>query len=336
MYYAKWRDAERRQIKRRLGPAWVVRDGEGWKKRRGRAPDDHLDQRAAFAVMDRMIREHATQVALPKPRGPVTFACVAEAWLHHLEHIQGAKPSTLSDYRYMLRAPRARPRKRGSAPQGRIMRAFGTRPLDQITAIDVKRWLAELDEAGISARTINKHRQLVASVFEFGIADGEYGVAENPVRATAKRREPDPKPIDTYSPEEVLALARAAREGRHRNPHRPAVSDAERADRAREDEQDAALFIVAAFTGLRAGELLALRWRHVRFEDARLLVERAISAGQESSTKPRKWRVVPLADQAAAVLARLGERERPGPRQAVSPRSRWRAHPVARVLPRPR
>jgi hypothetical protein len=34
-----------------------------------------------------------------------------------------------------------------------------------------------------------------------------------------------------------------------------------------DDEQDGALFLVAAFTGLCQGELIALRWRHV---DARL------------------------------------------------------------------
>jgi integrase len=182
--------------------------------------------------------------------------------------------------------------------------------LESITTIDVKRWLEKLDREGISARTINKHRQLVASVFEYAIADGEYGVFENPVRGTVKRREADPRPIDTYSPEEVLALARAARAGLHRDPRRPAVSDAERAERLWADEQDACIYIVAAFTGLRLGELLALRWRHVSFADARLLVESSYSAGELSSPKSRKWRAVPLADQPAAALAKLAQRGR--------------------------
>ncbi len=44
------------------------------------------------------------------------------------------------------------------------------------------------------------------------------------------------------------------------------MSVEELAERDRCDEQDAALFVVAAFTGLRMGELLALRWRNVDFE----------------------------------------------------------------------
>jgi integrase len=42
-------------------------------------------------------------------------------------------------------------------------------------------------------------------------------------------------------------------------------------------EQDATLFIVAACTGLRLGELLALRWSDVDFKAGALIVSRAMS-----------------------------------------------------------
>ncbi|WP_249010884.1 tyrosine-type recombinase/integrase [Conexibacter sp. DBS9H8] len=261
-------------------------------------------------LLDAAIQEHAAKLARPAPTRAITFAEAATAWLAHLEHVVGAKPSTLSDYCYMLAPADGVPRKRGRAPVGRIDRAFSRRPLGEITTIEIKQWLESLDREDISPRTVNKHRQVVASVFEYAIADGEYGIAENPVHGTPKRRESDPKPIDTYSPEEVMALARAARAGLHRDSSRPAASESEQLDRAWADEQDACLYIVAAFTGLRLGELLALRWRHVSVGDARLLVESAYSAGELRSTKSRRWRAVPLADQAAAALGRLAARGR--------------------------
>jgi integrase len=66
---------------------------------------------------------------------------------------------------------------------------------------------------------------------------------------------------------------------------------------------------VAAYAGLRQGELLALRWRDVDFAGSALTVARAMSAGVESTTKSGRVRRVPLADQAAAALDRLSRRE---------------------------
>jgi integrase len=137
-----------------------------------------------------------------------------------------------------------------------------------------------------------------------------FGLLSNPARASDKRREPDPQPIDFYEPEEVFALARAAQEGMHRDPSRPAVSTDEMDERRRADGQDATLFLVAAFTGLRLGELLALRWHNVHFADAKLVVDASWSSGRLSTPKSRKWRAVPLADQPAVALEELSRRAR--------------------------
>lgn len=62
---------------------------------------------------------------------------------------------------------------------------------------------------------------------------------------------------------------------------------------ARINEQDAAFFTIAACTGLRLGELLALRWRDINLKGGVLIVSRSISAGKETSTKSRRPRTVP-------------------------------------------
>src|SRR4051812_14170186 len=98
MYYGKWRDSTGRQVKRRLGPAWVVADGAGWKRRRGRVPDGVLDEHAAIVALAAAIAAHEAQVDVEPVDRTATFAGAAARWLSHLEHIEGAKPSTLADY----------------------------------------------------------------------------------------------------------------------------------------------------------------------------------------------------------------------------------------------
>jgi integrase len=88
-----------------------------------------------------------------------------------------------------------------------------------------------------------------------------------------------------FSPEEVLALVRAA-----------------------ESEQDGAIYLTAAFTGLRRGELIALRWRDVDFPGSVVRVRASYSAGALTSPKSGKVRSVPMAPQVAETLARLGRR----------------------------
>jgi len=84
------------------------------------------------------------------------------------------------------------------------------------------------------------------------------------------------------------AGSRAAREGRHVNGGRRWASKQEDVQQQLGNERDAALYTVAGFTGLRQGELRALRWRHVRFADRTIVIVAGMSAGVDSSTKSGK------------------------------------------------
>jgi len=311
LYYAKWRDSTGRQVKKRVGPAWVERKrGGGWRKRRAPAPPAVLTEHEAIAIMTELIKARELELPSVPPHRQPTLADAAAAWLHHLEHVKGVKPSTMIDHRYYLAPADAAPRKRGKPPAARIMKKFGHRPLASIGKVEIAHFLTRLDaEPGITPRTVNKYRQILHSIFEYAMREETFGLPVNPVRGIDKRREPDITPIDFYEAEEVFALARAAEHGAHRDPSRPAVTATEIEERRRADEQDAALFLVAAFTGLRMGELLALRWRNVDFAGAKLVVEASWTAGQLTSPKSRKWRAVPLADQPAAALDGLSQRK---------------------------
>ena len=139
-------------------------------------------------------------------------------------------------------------------------------------------------------------------MFEYACRADTFALAANPVRGAEKRREAYTKPPDTFTAEQILALARAARQGRHVNGGRRWASAERDVEQDRANAQDAALYTVAGFTGLRQGELRALRWKHVRFADRTIVIVAGMSAGEDSSTKSGKWRAVPLPREAFVVL----------------------------------
>ncbi len=315
-YEAKFRHVGR-QIKRRIGPAWLERDPKtgAWVRRRGRVADGAYDERGAIVAAAELVSAHVAEAANAgrieqelRTRG-VTFRDVAHSHMRWLADVAGAKPSTLRDREAVLGEPGV-PRKRGEGKTlGHVMAALGDRTAAKITTREIDELLATISATGASASTVNKYRSAVSAVFNHGCKPSTFGLPANPVTRSDKRREPTQAPLVFYSPEEIEAIARSLAEGRHRDPAYPAVNDGERMARRAEDHQDAEVVRVAAYAGLRQGELLALRWRDVDFTGSALTIARAMSAGMESSTKSGRVRRVPLADQAAGALDRMSRRE---------------------------
>lgn len=69
------------------------------------------------------------------------------------------------------------------------------------------------------------------------------------------------------------------------------------------------IFTVAAFSGLRLGELRALRWEDIDFANRIVHVRHSFTYGNEGTPKSGKVRSVPLIDQAAKALDGLSRRE---------------------------
>jgi integrase len=66
--------------------------------------------------------------------------------------------------------------------------------------------------------------------------------------------------------------------------------------------------LTAAFTGLRMGELLALRWRDVDFAGRTVRARASYFGAALTTPKSGKVRAVPLAPDVAKALAQLGDR----------------------------
>jgi integrase len=317
VWSVKWRGVDDQRYRRRLGfGAWMEPDGEdGWKSRAGRPADGYLTEFQARRRVPDFVRAMEAELAAarerakePPPSGE-PFRALAHAWLQHVADVGNAKPSTIRDYESMLAEP-GTPYARGNGKRiGRIMKAIGDTAPSEITAADVDTILVEHSREGVGARSVNKHRQVLAAIFNFGLRPENverWNLTSNPATATVKRKEPGPARLEVFTVEQIEAMARVAESGAWRDSSQETPENAPFLEA--EDHQLGELIRIAAYTGLRRGELLALRWRDVDWAERVLVVERALSATVEGTTKGRKVRYVPLGDQALGALDRLSQR----------------------------
>jgi len=275
---------------RREGPVWYVktrvpgRMPEQTTRRLapahlggGKPRDGHLTRRQADDALADILADERRKIGHGEydyqPDG-ATFAEAATGFLAHVEHVKGREFSTLRDYRYSI--------------DGYLSRRWGERPVRSITFHDVERLRDDLMAAGLTPRTVVRHLTVAHGVFKFAMR--RHGLTTNPASAELVDRPSVAYTGEfvTLSGDELAALARAAA-----------------------DEQDAALYLVAAMTGLRQGELLALRWRDIDFAGSRVHVRRSWSqaAKAEKAPKSRKVRSVPLVPELVAPLDGLSRRE---------------------------
>jgi integrase len=283
-WYAKWRD-QAGQHRKRLGPAWTGK---------GPAPPGFLRRKDAQGQLEEILVEARRGVARQERTG-LTFELLAEEWFENGKFERDWSASTQVDYRSVLDA--------------HLIKEFGRKRVEQITTEEIEKWRNRIAKDGTKNRhTVNKIVTQLHAVFEHAV--DRHGLLVNPVAKVKRLRESyDAARYDFFSPEEIERLVAAARAGRHRDPSRPAVSETERALRAAEDEQDAVIYLTATFTGLRRGELLALRWSDVDFRNASIRVYEGFSAQRTGAPKSRKSRIVPMVAKVADALKELKDRD---------------------------
>ena len=257
VWYAKYRLPDGRQVQRKIGPAWTGRS---------RPPAGYLTKRTAEVWLDEILREarHGTLPGMVQTGA--TFADAAAEFLRYAEHDRGCKPSTLRGYRSTIEA--------------HLLPAFGALPIESVTVECIERWIATVDR---SPRTRNKLLILLHGIL--GRARKLYRLPINAVTGVERFPQRRSGDIEVFSPEEVMALVRAA-----------------------DSEQDAVIYLTAAFTGLRRGELLALRWRDIDFTGSVIRVRASFAEGALTTPKSGRVRSVPMAAQVARALDKLSRR----------------------------
>lgn len=171
---------------------------------------------------------------------------------------------------------------RGDESSMQVLKAhFGNEPLRSITAENVSRFVAELrvgtvknTGAPISPATVNRYLALLKTMFQKGI---EWGRLEaNPASLVKKLKEPPPR--DRILTKDEAGRLLAAAEGDFR-----------------------AILIVALGTGMRRGEILALRWKDVD------LTMGIITVAMSKSGKARRIPMSGAVAEALGAVSRRGE-----------------------------
>ncbi len=200
------------------------------------------------------------QHEVPDVDGPINFAELAERWYRHGS--ASWKVRTADGYRRLL--------------DQRVLPAMGRRRLEKIRAVDLDSLYVAFIDDGLSPSSVQRIHAVIRAVFNAGVR-WEL-IAKNPAdRARPPReyrREIAPPTIEQI--QKLLAAARKA------------------------DETFGAAAWVATFTGIRRGELVALRWTDVALDRQELVVARSVAQiGQElieETTKTHAKRLVSLDD----------------------------------------
>lgn len=271
-WYGKWR-ADGQQIKRKVGA------------KRKEGSRDGLTRTQAEAELRRMMAE-----VKPPQRvqgDSLTIDELTDAYVKHLKR-QERKKATVTAVESITRVW--------------LSPFFGDRDLRGVTTKDIEDLMKRMEEGNrpgprtkgdrrfgkpVAAKSIRNYIGTLSALL--GFAERRGWLASNVAHRVDLPAAPRSEEIRFLEPDEVTALTDAATKGEY-------------------EAIDRALYLTAAMTGLRQGELIALRWRDVDWKAARIRVRQNYVLGEFGTPKSkRSTRSVPMHDLVAGELDRLSK-----------------------------
>jgi integrase len=270
-------------VERKRGAKWYMRYrladgrkvqkclGPAWQGK-GRPPAGHFTERTAEEALEATLTDARRGTLAGAVRSGATFGDVCAEFLRYCEDVKQIDAATVADYRGVV--------------TGYLLDEFGAEtPAESIDADRIDTYKERLIADGkLSNRTIVRHLTVLHGAYKRG--KRVFKLRDNPATADLVER---PKVIytgefHTLDHDEIERLAVAA-----------------------ESLRDAVMYRVAVGTGLRTGELFALRWEHVDFLGGLLHVRKTwdYKRKKEKMPKGKRVRSVPMMPAVVDALAEL-------------------------------
>lgn len=260
--------ADGKQVRRALG------------RKRQRGSRVGMTEVEANRELSRLMTEHQPVKDVGEP-SQLPVVEVGRALLRDLEQ-RGRKKATIEGYTTVI--------------EQHMKAFFKDTSIGAVDKPKVKAFIKFMDGGGSTKKV--KSRKTVLNAYKVLHAVLDHAEAEDLIEANPARKVSPP-----------VAMKVALGEGEERW---LTVEEVEAVCRkaATDDwgDMEPALWITAAWTGLRIGEITALRWRDVRWAKGSIWVGRAYVRGQVSTPKSNKGRHVPLVSRVAQELEALSKR----------------------------
>ena len=246
--------------------------GPVWTKR-SRPPAGYLTKAMAEQRLREILTDAGRGILSETNASGATFSDAAAEYLRYVRDVRQIDEITLKGYQGVI--------------DGYLLKKFGKKPLEAITPDHIDAYKENLMAEGrLTNRTIVRHLMVLHGIFKRAMR--VWKLNSNPASAEMVER---PSVVytdsfETYDREEIDLLAANAL-----------------------STQEGTLYKLAAFTGLRQGELLGLRWDCVDFVSGMIQVRRNYTDRQEKIPKGKKVRSVPMMPDVIDLLGKLKERD---------------------------
>lgn len=287
------------QRRRQYGSGGLIEKGKGWAIRWREleiAPDGTRKRALRYERLGPMSRREAAAILAQKVAGSGSKTPTRSRVPFHTLTTEWEatvlpmyKPSTQKNHRHIV-AKHLVPR-------------FGDTAVCDITRQEIQAYVAHLNQAGYAPKTVDHIHDVLSAVLRTAVKWGH--LLDNPARGV------ELPTLKTVKPKWALTINQAAALLKALPPLAQTMCG------------------VALLTGLRRGELFALKWRALDLEACVLVVEEAVYEGTFGPPKTvAGLRSIPLADLAVELLREWGQRaKRTGPADLVF--STWSGKPIS-------